>query len=194
MWARILARWGLAASFATILLALSLNPRPVPAQIAAAPRSADNVALKVQGLTRQEIHARLRSLKNSDIIEIAGRRVTLAQLKAEARKRHQQHLAKAKANALRPSASLSMLRAKFVAEEKVALDASNARARAEFARLAQAGRGQPDHAAATERDVLRRETVELLRRAATASPAERAAIETRAAELLPKARQLKRAP
>ena len=189
------AGWGLAVSFSAILFAWSFDPQPIPAQTVAAPPPTAGVALRTEGLSRKQVRERLRSLKDTDIVEIAGRRVTKGQLKIDAQARHQRILAKAKADTVRPSANLSELQAKFAADQQKALDATNANARAEFARLAPPVKGDGlRDAAATERDALRREAVEMLHRAANASPAELEAIESRAQELLPKARQLKRAP
>ena len=186
--------WGFAASFIAILFAWSLHPVSVPAQTSAAPRPAAGVALRTEGLSRKEISARFRSLKDSDVVEIAGRRLTKAQLIKDTRTRERRILAKAKADSAPPPANLSELKTRFEADQKAALDASNAQARGEFAKLAQTGRKETDHATSPEQDALRREAIEMLHRAANASPAELEVIESRAQELLPKARQLKRAP
>ena len=66
----------------------------------------------------------------------------------------------------------------IAADQQTALDATNAKVRAEFARLAPTVKGDGlRDAAATDRDALRREATEMLHQAANASPAELEAIE-----------------
>ena len=67
----------------------------------------------------------------------------------------------------------------IAADQQTALDATNAKVRAEFARLAPTVKGDGlRDAAATDRDALRREATEMLHQAANASPAELEAIES----------------
>jgi hypothetical protein len=92
---------------------------------------------------------------------------------------------------------LEALRGELEAQQKATLEASNARARAGFGRLAQ--QWDPEAAsqlarmgAPSERETVRREAAELMRRVERASPAEQAEIEKRAQQLLQRAKQLGR--
>ncbi|HZY31648.1 MAG TPA: hypothetical protein VFF86_08415 [Candidatus Methylomirabilis sp.] len=170
----------------------------------AAPSTPGVVTLRAEGLTNKEFRTRLKGLSEHDIVEISGRKMTKAQFRNEIEQKRKKAWALVKGNAaqfqLRLEAlrgEFEALRGEFEAQQKATLEASNARARAGFARLAQqwdpgAASQVARMGASSERETVRREAAELMRRVERASPAEQAEIEKRAQQLLQRAKQLGR--
>lgn len=148
------------------------------------------VALRADGLTAKEFRERFKRLSDQDIVEVKGRRLTKAQLAIEIGKKSQEARARIKGNSAQSQVHFKAIRNQYEAEQKATLDADNVRSRADFARLKQQwGSGGPVHVGMdVEREQLRREAAELIRRMGKASPAEQAEIEKRAQKLLQKAR------
>jgi hypothetical protein len=94
---------------------------------------------------------------------------------------------KAKTAAATAQAAFEADRAKFLQGQKAKLEAENAKVRAEVSRLRQQ---RPAPAQSPQLDAIRREAGQLLERSKTASPAERAQIDQRAAQLLQQLQQM----
>jgi len=194
---------GLATMLGVALMATTMTmatEEPIRAiqQAQLTPSRQGAVALRAEGLNNKEFRTRFKKLSDQDIVEVAGRQMTKAQFLGEIGKKSQQARARVKGeNAAQAQAKFETLRSQFEAQQNTELQAENTRVRTQFARVAQqwgpagasqAARRQP----LSEREVLRREAADLIRRSGTASPAEKAEIEARAQQLLQKAKQLGR--
>jgi hypothetical protein len=188
---------GLALMAAAVTMATEEPIRPIEAA-QLTPSRQGAVALRAEGLTNKELRTRFKKLSDQDIIEVKGRRVTKAQFLGEIGKRSQLARARVKGeNAAQSQAKFEALRSQFEAQQKSALEANNAQTRVGFARLAQQwGPGAASQAVrmrpSSEREIMRREAAELMRRSGAASPAEQAGIEKRAQQLLQRAKQIGR--
>lgn len=194
---------GLATMLGVALMAATMTmaaEEPIRAigQAQLTPSRQGAVALRAEGLANKEFRARLKKLSDHDVVEVAGRQMTKAQFVSEIGKKSQRARARVKGeNATQSQARFETLRSQFEAQQNTELESENMRVRAQFARVAQqwgpagasqVARRQP----LSERESIRREAVELIRRSGAASPAERAEIEKRAQQLLQRAKQVGR--
>lgn len=127
--------------------------------------------LKADQLTKRQLNQQLRQLPDSAVIESRGQRLTVGEIKARGAQRAREALAKARASAAQEKARLDARLAQFEQQRQAKLAAGRAQAMAEFARLRQP-------------EAIQEEAAQLLQRAKTASPGERAQIEQRAGQLL----------
>jgi hypothetical protein len=165
-----------AAVAACALMAAAPPATPAPATVM---KPLARAVIRADQLTERQFRQQHARLADNDVVEIDGRRLTGAQLRADNVRLLKEAASKAAA-AVRPRRASFEARLRDLAkrrQEKLA--AANARALAEFRRLATS----PD-AGAGAAEAIRAEALELQARAKGASPAERARIETRAAELL----------
>jgi hypothetical protein len=185
------------ALMATTMTMATEEPIRTIGEVRSNPSRQRAVALRAEGLTNKEFRARLKKLSDQDIVEVKGRQITKAQFLSEIGKKIQQARARVKGSAAQSQARFETLRSQFDAQQNNELEAENTRTRAQFARVAQqwgpagtprVARRQP----LSQRESIRREAADLIRRSGTASPAERAEIEKRAQQLLQRAKQLGR--
>ena len=157
---------------------------------AAAPAAAAKPAAKRPELPADVIHTkkfserqfrqRYPNLPDSAVVMIEGTAMTVAELRADSERRMKAAAAKSKLAGERARRA-GQARLRELEQQQANLEADNARALAEFKRLAaREERGDPDGDIAAIRDEAR----ELQERARTATPAERRRLEARAAELL----------
>ena len=139
--------------------------------------------LKAEQLTKEHFDR----LSDTQPIEIKGQRMTAGKIRANMRQARAEAEAKAKVAAAKVQAEFEAERTKFLQAQKAKLEAENAKVRAEVTRLRQQ---QPAPAQSPQLDAIRREAGQLLERSKTASPAERAQIEQRAAQLIQQLQQM----
>ena len=130
--------------------------------------SAQGKFLKGEQLTKEQFKA----LPDNAVIEFKGQQKTKSQIIAEEEQKRTQSLAKMK-NASK--SQFEAARAKFLQEQKVKLDADNAKAKTEFERL---------KTKSSKYAEIKKEALQLFNKSKTAPPADQEQIEKRSAELL----------
>jgi hypothetical protein len=165
-----------------LVLGVSAQSGPSRAQDVGAARPQ---LIKTDALTEQQFRRQFRRLPDAAVIEIEGRRATVGELRAESVRRQREAAARLEAATRQARAAVESRRLELERRQQAQLEADNARALAEFSRLTAA----PDAARAQRFEAIREEASRLRARAPRASPAERARIEARAAELLEELRQ-----
>jgi hypothetical protein len=124
-------------------------------------------------------------LPDQQEIEVQGQKTTAGEVRARAREQAASAEAKAKQGASDTKSKFDAARTRFLQDQKASVEAANARARAQSPRSKAAG-----PTASPQFQAIRQEAIQLNERSKTASPAERAQIEARAAELLGKLQQI----
>lgn len=131
---------------------------------------------RAERLTRRQFKA----LPATAVIEMKGQRITKAQILARADAQRKAASAELEANRRLDRAAFEAKRAQFLRQQQAQLSAGNARASAEASRLTASAALQ-----VRTRETIQQEAAQLLIRSrSTRTPAERAQIEQRAAELL----------
>jgi hypothetical protein len=163
----------LTVKLASLLLMGSEAVRPAYAEGAAEPR-----VLNVDQMNRRQFRELLKTLPDATLIELKGERITAAELRANVRvsndaahSRMQQMMPTDQSIARQAEVKLQVRRAEFLRQAQAKLEAENARAQAELARL------RPVAA-------IEQEAAELWQRAKSASAEERRRIDERAAQIL----------
>jgi hypothetical protein len=156
---------------AALVLGLTAMPSVIAAQVG------ERKVLNVDQLTARQFRERLVTVPDDAVLERRGERMTAGELRAKMRLPPEVATAQARAIAQRVEANdaragreLGQARARFGEQQQTRLEADNARARAELARL-------------RETATIEREAVRLWRSSKTASPRERAQIDARAGQL-----------
>jgi len=164
------------------LVADAANP---PSAVAGGGVSAPQV-LKSDALTKQQFDQQLKRLPDNAVIESKGQKMTKAQIRALAAQKGQQNQARAQTGLNQAGVAFEQRRSQLEQQHQAKLQADGAKAMAEFTRLSLAP------AVSAQREVIQQEAAQLFQRSKTASPAEQAQIEQRAAQLLQQLQQLGR--
>jgi len=151
------------------------GPAPAPASSQPAPPPKAEQPLKAEQLTREQFDR----LPDTQPIEMKGQRTTAGEIRTKMKQARAEAEVKMKAAAAQAQAGFEADRVQFLQAQKARLDAENAKVRQQ----------RPAAAQSPQFDAIRREAGQLLERSKTASPAERAQIEQRAAQLLQQLRQ-----
>ncbi len=171
------------ARFASVGLCLG-----VIAYIASPPaaRAGGPQVVRTDQLTKQQFYQQLKTLPDTAVVEAEGPRLTVGEIKAKSAQMHRTVAAKVEAVAREAQAKFAAHQAQFDQQQQAKLQASNAKAMAEVARLRQAS---GPVARSTQLEVIQQEAAQLFPRSKTASPAEQAQIEQRAGQLLQQLQQ-----
>jgi hypothetical protein len=135
---------------------------------------------KAEQLTKQQFDA----LADSAVIDVKGQQTTKAKIVAK--------LTSAKGAKARADEAARQVQAKFATERDQFAQQQQAKIKAGNANVAAPVASAPGTTSASQRQALHDEATQLLNRSKSASPAERAAIDKRAAELLKQLQQLGR--
>jgi hypothetical protein len=157
-----------------IVLALGILAQGTGRQPAEAGGTPGPQVLRADQLTRQQFEV----LPDTAVIESKGQRMTKAQIQTKAMK-SKEAIAKVQASARDAQAKFEKRLAQFLQQRQAKLQADNAKAMAEVARLRQVA-------------AIEEEGAKLWQRAQRAAPAERAQIEQRARQLLQQFQQIGR--
>lgn len=168
---------------------MSLARPAASAPTATVKRPATRAVIRADQLSERQFRKEMARLADTDVVEVEGRRLTVAELRARNTQRVKEAAGKAAVTVRPRRASLEARLLELETRRREALAATNAKALAEFRRLAAAA--EPDAGGV---DAIRGEALELQARAKGASPAERARIEARAAELLDRLARSKAVP
>ena len=176
------------ASPTMIFLVLGLiadTAAPLPADAGGAPGPQ---VIRADQLTQQQLDEQLKRLPDTAVIELQGQRLTVGEIRARGAQRQREVMMKAQAAAREAQSKFAARRAQFLQQQQAQLQADNAKAMAEVARLRQAA----GPARSPQLEAIEQEAAQLFQRSQRASPAERAQIEQRAGELLQQLQQLGR--
>jgi hypothetical protein len=156
------------------------NVPGAPGQISPRPGGTpQSVVVKLEDLTQ----AQFKQLADSAVIQVDGQRTTKREFLDRVAREHTAALADVRAKMLESERRFADRREHFLSRRRAMAEDKNAAVRAELARLrAEAGASPAGPAMSLE--AIRTEGVELVKRAQTASPAEREKIDQRAQELL----------
>jgi len=161
-----------------IVLALGILAQGTGRQPAEAGGAPGPQVLRADQLTKQQFEV----LPDTAVIEFKGQRMTKAQIQAKATK-SKEAIAKVQAAARDAQAKFQTRLAQFLQQQQAKLQADNAKAMAEVARLAQSVRLQ----------AIQQEAAQLWQRSqGTLSPAQRVQDEQRAGQLLQQLQQMGR--
>jgi hypothetical protein len=155
-----------------LAFAVALMPNSATPQTAAKAREASTVkVVTAEKVDKRQFDRQLKSLPDAAVVEAAGRRVTVGEIRAKAAETQKVVAAEAQANAKGSAARFAARQSEFTQRRMSRLDADNAKMKPELTRL-------------SKTEAIRVEAAELMRRSKTATPAELAKLEERAAQLL----------
>ncbi|MCZ7627096.1 MAG: hypothetical protein C3F12_08935 [Candidatus Methylomirabilota bacterium] len=116
------------------VLGLGANAANPPWAVAEGGVAAAQV-LKADQLTKRQLSQQLKRLPDNAVIESKGQRMTMAEIRALAAQKGQQHQAKAQAALSQANAAFDQRRLQLEQQHQAKLQADNAKAIAEFKRL-----------------------------------------------------------
>ena len=155
-----------------VAVALALVPDAGMPQTAAKAKETPTLrVLTAEKVNKRQFDRQLNTLPDNAVVETAGRRVTVGEIRAKTVEMQKVAVAEAAANAKASEGRFAARQTQLAQQRMTKLDADNAKIKPELAQLSRT-------------EAIRVEAAELMRKSKTATPAELAKLEERAAQLL----------
>jgi hypothetical protein len=155
-----------------VAVALALIPDAGMPQTAAKAKEAPTMrVLTAEKVNKRQFDRQLNTLPDNAVVETAGRRVTVGDIRAKTVEMQKMTIAEAEANAKASTARFAARQGQLAQQRMAKLDADNAKVQPQLTQLSRT-------------EAIRVEAAELMRKSKSATPAELAKLEERAAQLL----------